>query len=83
MAKNKIPDLIDHLFETIEMLKDGDAKMPIATAKSIADVAQTIVNAAKLELEYIRTLDDLDGVYKTSGFFIEQAPEKSLHVLDK
>lgn len=48
--KNKISDLRDHLFESIERLKDGDMDVP--TAKAISDVAQTIINSAKLELQF-------------------------------
>lgn len=54
MARNKINDLRDHLFETIEMLKDGDKKMDLDKAKVIADVAQVIVNSAKIEVDYLR-----------------------------
>lgn len=51
MAKNKMSDLRDHLFETIEALKDPDKPMDVARAKAVSDVAQTIINAAKVELE--------------------------------
>jgi hypothetical protein len=69
MARNKIQDLRDHLFETIEMLKDGDEKMPVEKAKTIAEVAQAIINTAKLEVDFIRATDKLDGHYPTTGFF--------------
>ena len=36
MPKNKIQDLRNHLFETLEMLKDGD--MDVSRASAIADV---------------------------------------------
>jgi hypothetical protein len=52
MAKNKIIDLRNHLFETIERLKDGD--MEIDKARAIAEVAQIIVNTAKVEVEFIK-----------------------------
>jgi hypothetical protein len=42
-------------------------------AKAIADVAQVIVNTAKVEIEFIRTIDKTDGIYKSNGFIeIEQ-----------
>ena len=59
MAKNKIQDLRDHLFETIEMLKDGD--MEIDKARAIAEVAQVIVNSAKIEVDYIKAIDAMNG----------------------
>mgnify|MGYP000477325288 CR=1 FL=1 len=44
MAKNKITDLRDHLFEIIELLKDDEqTHMTIEKAKAISDVAQVII----------------------------------------
>ena len=73
MAKNKIQDLRDHLFETIEMLKDEESKMSIEKAKAIAEVAQAIINSAKLEVEFIKAIDKSDGFYPSTGFI---EPEK-------
>jgi predicted RNA methylase len=57
--KNKLSDLRDHLFETIEQLKDGD--MQIDKAKTIADVAQVIINSAKVEVDYLKVTDQAQG----------------------
>jgi len=54
MPKNKIEDLRNHLFATLEALQDDEKPMEIDRAKAIADVAQVIVNSAKIEVEYIR-----------------------------
>lgn len=54
MAKNKIEHLRDHLFEVIEMVKDGD--MELDKAKAIADIAQVIINSAKVEVDFIKTV---------------------------
>ena len=62
MARNKITDLRDHLFETLERLKEGD--IDIATAKAMADVGQVIINSAKIEIDFIRAT----GSTKDSGF---------------
>lgn len=51
--KNRIEDLRNHLFETIEMLKDDDKPMDIARAKAVSDVAQTIINSAKVEIDWM------------------------------
>ena len=59
MARNKLSDLNDHLFETIEALKDPDKPMDIARAKAVSHVAQTIINAAKLQLDYHKTVERL------------------------
>jgi hypothetical protein len=59
--KNKIEDLRNHLFETIEMLKDGDERMDLAKAKVISEVAQTIINSAKAETDYLKITDQRQG----------------------
>jgi hypothetical protein len=51
MPRNKIDDLRNHLFETIEMLKDKE--IDVNTAKAISEVAQVIVNTAKVEIQFI------------------------------
>lgn len=68
MAKNKIQDLRDHLFETIELLKDEHSNMTVDKAKAIVGVAQAIINSAKLEIDFIRATDKADGIYPGIGF---------------
>jgi hypothetical protein len=62
MAKDKIQDLRHHLFETIEMLKDGDIE--IDKAKSISEVAQVIINSAKVEVQFLKEM----GSNRHTGF---------------
>ena len=57
--KNKIEDLRNHLFETLEKLKDGD--MDVETAKAVSGVAQTIINSAKVEIDYLRVTEQRSG----------------------
>lgn len=69
MAKNKITDLRNHLFEVIELLKDEEANsMSIDKAKAIADISQVIINTAKLEIQFIQATDQMEGMFKTTGF---------------
>lgn len=68
MPKNKIEDLRNHLFATLEALQDEDKPMEIDRAKTIADVAQVIVNSAKIEVEFIRAT----GREKGTGFIPEE-----------
>ena len=63
--KNKINDLRNHLFETIEALKDTDHPMEVQRAKAIYETAQTIIESGKLELQFI----DLVGRGENSQFF--------------
>lgn len=52
--KNKIDDLRNHLFATLEALQDEDKPMELDRAKAIADVAQTIINSAKVEVDFLK-----------------------------
>lgn len=70
MAKNKIEDLRNHLFATLEALQDEENPMPIDRARAIADVAQVIVNSAKVEVDFIKAT----GSDRGTGFI----PEKGL-----
>lgn len=63
--KNKMSDLRNHLFETLEALKDADNPMDIARAKAVSEVAQTIINTAKVEIEFL----EATGVIETGAFF--------------
>lgn len=51
--KNKIEDLRDHLFATLEALRDTDKPMEIDRAKAISQVAGTIIESAKVEVKYL------------------------------
>jgi hypothetical protein len=66
MAKNSIRDLRDHLFETLEALKDKEEPMELNRAKVISEVAQTIINSAKVEVDLIKAID---GTRPEGGFF--------------
>lgn len=62
--KNKIEDLRNHLFATLEALQDKDQPMDLERAKTVADVAQVIINSAKVEVEFIKQC----GEAKATGF---------------
>ena len=64
MPKNKLKDLRNHLFETIESLKDDEKPMEIERAQAVAEVAQTIINSAKVELQFL----ELTGQESQSEF---------------
>lgn len=73
MAKNKMADLRDHLFETIEALKDTDKPMAaeVERAKAICGVARQIIDAAKTEVKFMEVAGGGTGEFfdgpKTSG----------------
>ncbi|PJK00801.1 hypothetical protein CO641_02190 [Lysobacteraceae bacterium NML91-0213] len=66
--KNKIEDLRNHLFATLEALQDKGEPMPIDRARAIADVAKVIVDSAKAETEFLR----VTGADAGTGFIPEQ-----------
>jgi hypothetical protein len=51
--QNKIEDLRNHLFATLEALRDKDNPMEIERAKAISNVANSIIESAKVEVKYI------------------------------
>ena len=61
--KNKVEDLRNHLFEMLEMLKDPEQKVDIERFKLANDIAQTVINSAKAEIEFIKHVGG-----KGSGF---------------
>jgi hypothetical protein len=58
---NNINELREHLFATLRGLKDGS--LDIEKAKAMSDVAQVIVNSAKVEVDYAKATGS-----KGSGF---------------
>ena len=55
MSKNNIEELRQHLFYTMRKLKDGS--IALETAKAISDVGQTIINTAKVEIDYAKAVN--------------------------
>ena len=63
--KNKLTDLRNHLFETIEALKDKEDPMPVDRARAISEVAGKLIESGKVELQLLETL----GEQKPTAFF--------------
>lgn len=72
MARNKIQDLRNHLFEAIEKLQDGD--MDIKTAQTIGNLGQVIIASAKVEVDMVRAL----GLDSSMTDFIPTEPVKQI-----
>ena len=66
MQKNDINTLRDHLFDTLEKL--SQRKISEDEAKAISQVAQVIINSAKVEVDYIRATEG------TGTGFIQDTP---------
>jgi hypothetical protein len=64
---NTIQELREILFETLRGVKDGTVS--IERGKAVGELTQTIVNTAKVEVEFIKATK---GRVKGSGFIPEQ-----------
>ena len=69
--KNRIEDLRNHLFATLEALQDKDTPMDIERAKAIAGVAQVLIDSAKVEVALVNAI----GERARSEFFGSVKPE--------
>lgn len=71
--KNKIDDLRNHLFATLEALRDEEKPMELDRARAIADVARVIVDSAKAEVQFLQVTERRDG----TGFMALPEPEQT------
>lgn len=60
-------DLRERLFETMDALRDKTSPMDVERAKAISDVAQTIINCAKVEVDYIRIAGNGESAFIDAG----------------
>ena len=51
---NDINELRGHLFDTLRGLKDKDKPLEIERARAVSDVAQTIINTVKVEVDFVK-----------------------------
>lgn len=65
MPKNKMSDLRSHLFETLEALKDDAKPMDVDRARAVCEVAQALINTAKVEVQFL----DAIGAEPSSWIF--------------
>jgi hypothetical protein len=66
MSNETISDLRSHLFGALRGLSDKQNPLDIERAKAIAEVAQVVVNSAKVEVEHMKLAGG-----KGSGFIPE------------
>jgi hypothetical protein len=70
-VKNKIDDLRNHLFETLEALKDDEKPMDLDRARAIADVAKVLVDSAKVEVAFLK----VTGATRSTDFLPDGSDE--------
>lgn len=52
---NDLKELRDHLFGAMRMVKSGE--MQVAQARTISDIGRTLIDTAKIELQYMEQID--------------------------
>ena len=66
--KNKLSDLRNHLFETLEALKDEEKPMDIERAYAVSEIAGQLIETAKVEVAFLK----VSGESASEGFFEPQ-----------
>jgi hypothetical protein len=69
MAK-KISDLRETLFDTIEGIKSG--KIDVEKAKAITNIAQVLVNSAKVEVDFLKNVNQQGNTWFISDSNVKQ-----------
>lgn len=64
MSNENITDLRGHLFAALRGLTDTKNPMDVDRARAVSDVAQVIINSAKVEIEHMK----ITGNEKGCGF---------------
>lgn len=72
--QNKMSDLRNHLFATLESLRDEEKPMDIERAKAISQVAQTLIETAKVEVKVM----EITGQEPSQADFFGGEPRKQL-----
>lgn len=62
MPPRTLEELREELFKTLEGLRNNEAPLSIDRAKAISEVAQTFINSAKAEVEYLKVTGRQDDV---------------------
>jgi len=70
--ENNIRELRKHLFETLEALKRKEDPMEIDRAKAISQVAQTIIDSARVEVKFA----EMTGQESQSEFLAAPKPPR-------
>ena len=60
---NDISALREHLFGTIAALRDKENPMDIERARAVSEVAQTIINSAKVEVDHLKMVGDGESAF--------------------
>ena len=68
--KGDINELREHLFATLRGLRDQDNPLELDRARAISQVAGTLIDSARVEVEFIRAT----GKESHTGFVPDETP---------
>lgn len=74
MSQHTIDELREYLFTALKGLSDKEAPLDIERARAIADVAQTVINSAKVEVEHMRLAGGAGSGFLPSGLSDSSTP---------
>lgn len=80
-TKNTLADLRNHLFATLEDLRDRDSGMDVARAREICNVSGKIIDSAKVEVEMVRAIGASEPASKRFFAFPEESRQLPPHVV--
>lgn len=63
---NDINELRTHMFETLRGLRDKDNPLDIDRAKAVSDIAKTIIDSVRVEVDFLRATGENRG----TGFIV-------------
>lgn len=72
---NHISTVRQHLLDTLADLRNKDNPMDIDRARAVADVANVIVNTAKVEVDYLKATN------QTHTPFLEVPPDEEFRTI--
>ena len=86
-VKNKLSDLNNYLFEQLERLNDDDlsdeqVEREIKKSKAVTDIARTIIDNARVELDAIQFLDDRGYEVNNRALLVFGEKDESLKLGD-
>ena len=73
-SSKKIDDVRAHLFAVLEGLADKEKPMAIDRAKAICEAAQTIINSAKVEVDFLKVTGQSKSAFLESDERQKQLP---------
>ena len=72
-------DLRDHLFETLEALRDEEKPMDLERANAVCKVATVLISTARVEIDLVKTI----GGMPRSDFIAIEPESRKLPTIKK